>query len=152
MDRDLLEEIEAKLFEPTDDLYREIGLAATGKGGTGRDPVPRGKAILASLTRECEEAICTNRTVHAAIHKHDDYVMEVSAVLDCIGPVVTPLNVSPVTASTLIVRVGLDSLCGPRWASGGGPPRDGRRSDNGISNVSKMLHDTARAIIRKIGG
>lgn len=115
MDDIVKAEIESQLTLDTDLLLQILGssLSIGASPGTSTD----GRAILANVKRTHRERICADVKVQAA-RKYSTHskVLLVAAVVDCIAGAVT--GVSPITVAVLIVREGLDSLCGEHASHG----------------------------------
>ena len=102
-------EIEIQLSMDTDLLLRMIGSSSSvgSTPATHRD----GAVILKNTKRILKERICSDETILSIYNAQEDSKSQLStAIVDCIAEFVT--GVSPITIAVLIVKDGLDSLCG----------------------------------------
>ena len=107
-------EIESQLSLDTDVLL--IMLGSSHALGASPETPRDGKAILKNAKKALRSQICSSENVRRAYASTENSkVLLVSAVIDCIAGAVT--GVSPITVAVLLVKEGIDELCGELWSN-----------------------------------
>lgn len=112
MKDEVLKEIERQMELETDALL--VLLASSGTLGASPGTPKDGDRIFRKIKDKVRERLCTDESVIAAYEGgSNSKVLLITAVVDCISGAV--IGVSPVTASVLLVREGLDAFCVEVW-------------------------------------
>lgn len=112
---ELYAEIETKLDWTTDQLETDIGRSAS-KAAILPDYIMKGREIYTAVTDNLQDAICSDQDIisaYRATTTHEDKVLLISAIVDCISGYIT--GISPATVAVLLFKQGIGGYCKDRW-------------------------------------
>lgn len=113
MGQQIYSEIEQQMKLDTDTLL--VMLGTEGSVGATPGTPGDGKIVLENIKKRFKEKICESENVRKAYEKSGaSRTVVATAILDCISGALT--GVSPITASVLLAREGVGTLCEEIWS------------------------------------